>query len=110
MSETEKWAIITGASSGIGKALVFEFAKNGFNIFLTARNEKTLIQISEECQHKFKIKTEVFPADLANSDSTDILIKAISNRKFDVLVNNAGFGVKGNFAETNIADELKMIE
>ncbi|HRH43219.1 MAG TPA: SDR family oxidoreductase [Pyrinomonadaceae bacterium] len=110
MSEKEKWVIITGASSGIGKALVFEFAKNGFNIFLTARNENTLIQISEKCQSKFRIKTEVFSADLADSNSTDNLIKTILNRRFDILVNNAGFGVKGNFAETNIDEELKMLD
>lgn len=109
MSETEKWVIITGASSGIGKALVFEFAKNGFNIFLTARNENILIQIAKECQQTFKVKTEVFSADLADSDSTNILVKAISNRKIDVLVNNAGFGVKGDFVETSIDEELKML-
>jgi short-subunit dehydrogenase len=110
MPESEKWVIITGASSGIGKALAFEFAKNGFNIFLTARNENALVQISEECQRDFKAKTEVFSANLANSDSADNLIEAISNRRFDILVNNAGFGVKGEFAETNIADELKMLD
>lgn len=110
MSEREKWAIITGASSGIGKALVFEFAKNGFNIFLTARNENALVQISEECRRDFTAKTEIFAADLADSDSTNNLIQAVSNRKFDILVNNAGFGVKGDFAATKITDELKMLD
>lgn len=105
----EKWAIITGASSGIGKALVFEFAKNGFNVFLTARNEVALREIAEQCEREFNIKTEIFLADLADLDSIDNLVKAISNRKFDVLVNNAGFGVKGDFVETSIEDELKIL-
>ena len=110
MSENEKWAIITGASSGIGRALAFEFAQHGFNVFLTARSENALNKISDECRREFGIKTEVFSADLADPDSTGNLIKAISNRRFDVLVNNAGFGVKGDFAETNIADELHMLD
>lgn len=109
MSSTEKWAIITGASSGIGRALAFEFAENGFNVFLTARNEKTLSEIAEECERRFAVKSEVFSADLSDSDSIDNLIRAISDKKIDVLVNNAGFGVKGEFAETSIDDELKLL-
>lgn len=105
----KKWAIITGASSGIGKALAFEFAQNDFNVFLTARNETALREIAEQCERKFNVKTEIFSADLADENSTEDLIKAISTRKFDVLVNNAGFGVKGDFAETDLNDELKML-
>jgi short-subunit dehydrogenase len=109
MSSTKKWACITGASSGIGKALAFEFAKNGFNLFLTARNESSLKEISEKCQHQFNIQAEILPADLDDENSIDNLVKAIANRKFDVLVNNAGFGVKGNFVETGIDEELRML-
>lgn len=105
----KKWAIITGASSGIGKALAFEFARNDFNVFLTARNETALREIAEECERKFNVETEIFLADLADEDSTEDLIKLISKRKFEVLVNNAGFGVKGDFAETDLNDELKML-
>ena len=71
MSEGGKWAIITGASSGIGRALAFEFAKNGYNIFLTARDEQRLAEISREAQQKFNVEAEVFLSDLADSDSTD---------------------------------------
>jgi len=110
MSEREKWAIITGASSGIGKALAFEFARNTFNVFLTARNEPALTEVAAELQQKFRIKTRVFSVDLADSASTDNLVKIISTQKFDVLVNNAGFGVKGDFIETNLDDELKMLD
>lgn len=104
-----KSAIITGASSGIGKALAFEFAKNHFDVFLTARNEDALQKVADECAKKFSVKAEIFTADLADSDSTDVLIRAIAKRRFDALVNNAGFGVKGNFVDTNITDELEML-
>jgi short-subunit dehydrogenase len=109
-SETGKWAIITGASSGIGKALAFEFAKNGYNIFLTARNERKLAEAAREMRQRFNVEAEVFPSDLADGVSIGNLIEAVSTRKFDVLVNNAGFGVKGNFAETDIDKELKMLD
>lgn len=109
MSVKENRAIITGASSGIGKALAFEFAKNGFNLFLTARSENALEEVANECTLKFGTKTEIFAADLSNEISTDDLIKAIANKQFDVLVNNAGFGVKGDFVETDLGEELKML-
>lgn len=110
MTAKGKWAIITGASSGIGKALAFELARNDFNLFLTARNEIALQEIAEECGSQFDVETEIFRADLADSDSTEKLIEAIANRRFDVLVNNAGFGVKGDFAATDLGEELTMLD
>lgn len=109
MSSIEKWVIITGASSGIGKALAFEFAKGGFHVFLTARKETALKAVADECRDKFNVKTEIFPADLSDSNSIDSLIERISGQRFEVLINNAGFGVKGSFAETSIDEELKML-
>lgn len=109
-SDGEKWAAITGASSGIGEALAYEFARNGFNVFLTARNERKLRNLAADFQESFKIKTEIFAADLAKSDSTNALAEILAHRKIDVLVNNAGFGVKGDFAETDLTAELEMLE
>lgn len=105
-----KWAIITGASSGIGKALAFEFAENNYNLLLTARDESALHEVAAECENLYKIETEVFAADLADADSTEELVEKVSNMEIAILVNNAGFGVKGDFAETEITDELKMID
>lgn len=105
-----KSAIITGASSGIGKALAFEFARNGFDLFLTARNIDALQKIADECAKNFNVKAEVFGGDLADAGWVDELAKTISARDFDVLVNNAGFGVKGNFVENGIEDELRMLD
>lgn len=105
-----KWAIITGSSSGIGKALAFEFAKNNYNLLLTARDETALRRVAAECENLHKIETEVFVADLADADSIGGLIEKVSDLKFEILVNNAGFGLKGDFAETEIEDELKMLD
>jgi len=105
----EKWVLITGASSGIGRALAREFAAGGFNVFLTARDQEALETVAAECENKFGIKTAIFATDLSEPQSTDELLASVADKRFDVLVNNAGFGVKGDFADTDLDDELKML-
>jgi short-subunit dehydrogenase len=111
MAANKKWALITGASSGIGKALAFVFAAKGYNLFLTARNEQTLRQVAENCTQEFNIETEVHPADLSHLEAVDDLIKAsfAAPIEIEILVNNAGFGVHGKFVETPIEKELDML-
>src|SRR5438874_2253889 len=88
------WAVITGASSGIGKALAFEFAGGGFNILLVARNREALAKVAEECRSKHGIETEVIASDLSCAESLHDLINALTDntRHYEILVNNAGFG------------------
>jgi short-subunit dehydrogenase len=111
MSGEGKWAIITGASSGIGKALALEFASGGFNVVLTGRNEQALAQVAADCSDKFRVATEVLPAELSRSDSTDRLIATITaqQRNYEVLVNNAGFGVNGTFSDADIQTEIDLL-
>src|SRR5919197_881414 len=73
-----KWAIITGASSGIGRALAFEFASGGFNLLLTARNEAALTEVAAQCRSKSGIETEVIAADLGCADSLEALVQRIA--------------------------------
>ena len=108
--DDKKWALITGASSGIGRALALEFAARGFNVFLTARDTTALENAANECKSRFGVRADIFSADLSQAGQTDSLIDALSNRPIEILVNNAGFGVKGSFVETGIDDELKMLE
>jgi short-subunit dehydrogenase len=106
-----KWAIITGASSGIGRALAFEFAEHGFNLLLTARNESALTEVGAQCRKKFGVETEVMAADLACADSVHNLISGLSrtSREYEVLVNNAGFGIHGDFASTDIERNIDLV-
>src|SRR4029077_17797963 len=94
-SPAGKWAIITGASSGIGKALAFEFAAGGFNLFLVARNETALRGVAAQCRAPHRVEAEVFAADLSCSESVENLVTRLesNSNQFEVLVNNAGFGV-----------------
>jgi short-subunit dehydrogenase len=111
MVDGGKWALITGASSGIGKALAYAFAAEGYHLFLTARNRQALEQVAADCALKFHVRTETHPADLADPGATDALVGALSAAQlpFGVLVNNAGFGVKGTFLATDLDQELGMV-
>ena len=107
----DKWALITGASSGIGRALAYAFAARGYNLLLTARNEPLLGQVAADCSAKFSVAAEIHPADLSDSGAVDGLIGALSGspRRFEILVNNAGFGVYGEFRSTPIDRELSLV-
>ncbi len=105
------WAIITGASSGIGKALAFEFAAGGFNLLLTARNEAALNEVAQECIRRSRVEVDVVPADLSQMESVDRLVAAIASKpnRYEVLVNNAGFSVHGGFASGDIEQNIQLV-
>jgi len=111
LAENEEWALVTGASSGIGKALARAFATKGYHVFLTARNEQALQRVASDCAKEFNIRTRTFAADLSDLNAVDALIAACADARyrFAVLANNAGFGVRGPFLETNLDAELRML-
>lgn len=106
-----KWAIITGASSGIGRALAFEFAGGSFDLVLIGRSETALSEVAEECRQRHGVETEVIPADLSCADSVQKLIAALTSKPlaYQVLVNNAGFGIHGDFASADIDQNIQLL-
>lgn len=112
MTPENKWAIITGASSGIGKALTFEFAAGGFNVLITGRNETALRGVANECTARYRVQTDVAVADLSKPESVEALIKSVQAqpRDYAVLVNNAGFGIHGDFASTSIEENVNLVD
>ena len=106
-----KTALITGASSGIGKELAFVYAKNGYNLILVARRKTNLELIKDEINNKHKISVTVIDMDLSSVDSAEILYNTVSEQKLsvDVLINNAGYGVQGLFKETDMKWEESML-
>lgn len=104
--------LITGASSGIGYELSKCFAKNGYPLILTARNEQSLDRCKVEMEEKYHAEVSVFPADLSVPGEARNLYDRIisSGLDIDVLVNNAGAGICGLFHETGIDEYEKMIQ
>lgn len=105
-------ALVTGASSGIGRDIAREFAKKGYNIIAVARNEGALKEIKTELEQKYKVTVDVRAMDLIDRDGCRKLYEDIKKQygTIDVLVNDAGFGTCGKFTQTDLDKELGMID
>lgn len=105
-------ALVTGASSGIGRDIARELAKRNYDIIAVARNEDGLKKLKEELEEKYKIAVDVRSMDLIDRDGCKKLHEDIFKKygTIDVLVNNAGFGTCGEFTNTNLEKELGMID
>ncbi|MEF3046629.1 SDR family NAD(P)-dependent oxidoreductase [Pseudotabrizicola sp. L79] len=98
---TRDWALVTGASDGIGRALATEAAKAGYNVILSGRRADRLELHAEALRRAYYVATIVLPADLSDPDQADALwAAAVAGRRIAVLVNNAGLGQLRDFAET----------
>lgn len=99
-------ALITGASSGIGKDIAIYLDSLGYEVFLVGRNKENLEETANECKN---IKA-IFPYDLSDANNIYKLYDKLKSEKIDLLVNNAGFGLFGFFNETDLDKELEMID
>ena len=84
------YALITGASSGIGKACAEQYAQLGKNLILVARRDSRLKEIATELESKYKIKCAYYSVDLSQLEMVEKLFSSIKNYEIDILVNNAG--------------------
>ena len=100
--------LITGASSGIGRDMARIMASKGYDLALIARNEEELKKLAKELEEKYKIKIETLAIDLSKEENCKQVHKKVQN--VDILINNAGFGDCGNFTNTNLDKEIKMIQ
>ncbi len=98
-------ALVTGATSGIGMSFARKLNKRGWDLILTGRNEKILKQL----QKKFGEGTEIIVADLAKKEDVFKVYEFCRDKDVELLVNNAGYGLFGKFDETDLDDELNMI-
>lgn len=99
-------ALITGASSGIGKNMAYVLANKGIDLILVARNKDELLKIKANV----KVNVEVIELDLLKEKNVFKLYEMCKDRSIDILINNAGFGLFGLFTETDLARELEMID
>jgi len=103
------YALITGASSGIGKAIAMELAQKKYNLILAARREKELQDLKQTLESAYGITVIVKPADLSIEADCHALFAACAEYHPKIVVNNAGFGLIGAFRERKLEDELQMI-
>jgi hypothetical protein len=104
-------ALITGASSGIGAAFARRLASEGYGLVLVARRDARLRSLAGELEREFRIHAGVFPADLSDAVQVKRLETRISGiQELEILVNNAGFGVPGEFAEIEAGQSAEMIQ
>jgi short-subunit dehydrogenase len=108
---TKKTALITGASSGIGRDLATIFAREGFDLIITARREKRLEEIKGELERDYNCMVAIYPCDLAESDAPDKIYDFVNNLhvKINVLVNNAGIGDFGFFKNSDWDKNAAML-
>ena len=104
-------ALVTGASSGIGKAISRELAARGVDLVLVARNEERMQTLADQLAADFHVRTEVLTADLAERRSRRRVEDRLKADPFiDLLVNNAGAGRVGPFATADIRREIRQVE
>ena len=96
-------ALITGASSGIGREMAIYLSEQGIDVVLVAREQEKL----EEVQKQLKTKSEIICMDLADAQNCINLYRKVKD--IDILINNAGFGTFGDFTKTDLVTELNMI-
>ena len=107
----KKFALVTGASSGIGLQICHSLAKRGYNIILTSRSENKLKTISEEINSKHGVETTYFPCDLADKQGPQSIYNFCESKNYqvDVLVNNAGYALPDTFEKNSVEDEEDCI-
>jgi uncharacterized protein len=103
-------ALITGASSGIGAELAKLCAADGYGVTLVARHAQALENLAQRLSRDYGVRTQLIPADLADPAAPLTIFGQTRAEPFDILINNAGFGLRGAFAETDWSTEARMIQ
>lgn len=108
MQEKNKIALVTGASSGIGRDMARDLASRGYNLILVARDQQKL----EELQKELEVEITTICMDLSDSENCKNLHKQVKEQfgNVDIVINNAGFGEFGFLTETNLEKEISLID
>lgn len=106
------YALITGASKGIGKALTEELASRGFGVLLVARSEEMLDKLSMDISKKYNVPAHSLALDLSQSQASVSILNWCTQGNYSVslLINNAGYGLWGSFRKLGIKDQLNMMQ
>jgi short-subunit dehydrogenase len=104
------YALVTGASDGIGASFAEELAKFGMNVVLVARREDRLHALAQHLEDKYNVLCPVIKADLSRPEELEAMFQISSSIDIGLVVCNAGFGTAGNFLDSDLATEMSMLE
>lgn len=103
------WALVTGASSGLGECYARALAARGLHLIVTARREERLRTLAEELRSEYGVLVEVVAADLLRPSSMRVILNALEGRDLGLVVCNAGFGASGRFHELELKRQIDMV-
>src|SRR5271165_5166770 len=104
------WAVVTGASDGIGRAFAWEAARSGLHVVLVARRKDRLDSLAEEIEAVHQVQTMVLACDLSQGSGIDAVVNATKAMDVGLLVAAAGFGTSGPILEANLDEERSMLQ
>jgi len=105
----QSWALVTGATSGIGESFTRLLAANNYNIVLVARDMNRLNERAQSLETTFGVKTQILQADLSTDSGCLLIENFITSNEIDVLINNAGFGINKAFSVSDLAAEQELL-
>ena len=103
-------ALVTGASSVIGRDIARSLAKHGINVIITARRRDRLEELKKELTETYGVKVHIIAADISDTAQCRELHRRVKKYNIDIFVNNAGFGVFGDLTDTDLDRELAELD
>ncbi|MCH7403339.1 SDR family NAD(P)-dependent oxidoreductase [Belliella kenyensis] len=104
-----EWAVITGATSGIGLELAVQLASAGFNLVLIARHLDKLQEVENRLKANTSIEIKIVNVDVSEAEGIDQIIEATKGTKVGLLIASAGYGTSGNFIDSSLHSEINML-
>jgi short-subunit dehydrogenase len=106
----QSWALVTGATAGIGESFTRLLADNNYNIVLVARDLPRMQERARDLESKYGVSTHIIQADLATDAGCAVVEQYIANNQIDVLINNAGFGINKAFTMSVLNEEEQLLD
>jgi short-subunit dehydrogenase len=104
------WALVTGATVGIGESFTRLLAEKNYDLVLVARDVSRLQERASQLQSQFNVETHILQADLSTDAGCTVVEQYIANNQIDVLINNAGFGINKAFTMSELKTEQEMFD